>query len=129
MVSPVSNVHNPVTVINSPGGTEGTAITSFPHTLATHTATGAGTTYNLPSGRATVQATSDNNGGTFTSGTVTIEVSNDNDIWITLGTISLAGDNDSDGFAFDAPWAYIRSNCTALSESGSTPQAVVTLQV
>lgn len=112
------------------GGKAASVITVWPHTLATHTVTGAGTAYNLPSGRFTVQASSDNNGGTFTSGTVDIEASNDNDLWIIIAQLSLTGDNDSDGLSLpDANYAYIRSNCSALSETGSTPQIVVTINI
>jgi len=109
------------------GGSAGTDISSFPHTLATHTASGAGTTYNLTFKTGTVQATTDFDGGSALTATITIQVSNDNDQWITLGTISLSGDNDTEGFVFDAPWAYIRSNATAFSATGSTPKVTVTM--
>jgi len=49
-----------------------------------------------------------------TTAIVDIEVSNDNSSWITMGTISLSGASDTDGFASTASWNYVRANVTAL---------------
>lgn len=111
------------------GGDDNTEITEFPHELAAHVAAGAGTAYNLPSGRCTVQASSDEGVGTLTTATIAIEVSNDNINWVEMGTITVAGDGDSDGFAFDAPWAYIRSNATTFTEAVDGCTVSVTLSL
>lgn len=86
-----------------------------------------GTTYTLPALYTTFQATGANNGGTFTSATIVVEVSNDETQWVTMGTISLSGDGDTDGFAANANWRYVRAKTTAFSESGSTPTVTVTM--
>lgn len=96
-------------------------------TLAEHTATGAGTGVPMEGGNASFQASGANNGGTFTSATIAIEVTNDDVNWLVLGTISLVGDGDSDGFTSTASWKSVRSNATAFSETGSTPTVTVTM--
>lgn len=112
-------------LIGGSGGTAGTDIASYPATIGTHTDTTAGTVYNFASGRVTVQASSDaSHTGTTT---IAIEVSNDNVLWLVLGTISVTGNSASDGFASDAPWAYIRSNPSAHGDS--TNVVTVTLGV
>ena len=55
------------------------------------------------------------------SATVVVEVSNDGEYWLTLGTITLSGTtSDSDGFASNAAWAFVRSDTTAISGTGAT---------
>jgi hypothetical protein len=64
--------------------------------------------------------------GTTSSGagsaTILVQGSLDDTNWITLGTISLTLGTaaTSDGFATDAPWLYIRGNCTAISGTGAS---------
>ena len=64
--------------------------------------------------------------GTTSSGsgaaTVVVQVSCDETNWITLGTISLTLGTSatSDGFASDAPWPFVRGNCTAISGTGAS---------
>lgn len=64
--------------------------------------------------------------GTTTAGagaaTVLVQGSLDDTNWLTLGTISLTLGTTatSDGFATDAPWTYIRGNCSAISGTGAT---------
>ena len=70
--------------------------------------------------QATVSGT-----GTVTA-TVAIEVSNDNTNFVTLGTITLSGTTSAtDGFAFNAPWVYIQSNCTAISGTSAALSVVM----
>lgn len=108
------------------GGTAGTAITSWPATLENFLIAGGasqtGTAYNLPSGRATIQAVANGSSGAFAAN-VTVAGSNDNSNWETIGTITLSGTAttaDSDGFALDAPWAYIRASVSGFSGTGGT---------
>jgi len=58
---------------------------------------------------ATFQATNSADG---TTTTVNIDVSNDDTNWVTMGTISLSGANDTDGFASNAAWKYVRAVST-----------------
>lgn len=92
--------------------------------LKNATGTGAGTAYQIAQaetrGKATLQAS-----GLTTSGAgaaeIAVQVSNDNVNWLTLGTISLtlSTTESSDGFAFDAPWAFVRGNVTSISGTGA----------
>lgn len=110
--------------IGSAGGAG--AVTTL---LSAVTATGAGTTTNMLGGRCSFQAVANGTSGAF-SATVVVQVSNDNTNWETLGTISLAGTAttaDSDGFASDAPWAYVRGNVTAIS--GTDANVTLTMAV
>ena len=54
--------------------------------------------------------------------TVLVQVSLDELNWVTLGTITLTLGTSatSDGFATDAPWLFIRGNCTAISGTGAS---------
>ena len=97
------------------------------HTLATHTATGAGSAYLKPALYTTFQAVANDAGGDITVGVVDIEVSNDQTNWITMGTISVTTDGTTDGFTANASWKYVRSNCTTITETGSTPNITVTM--
>lgn len=56
--------------------------------------------------------------GTRTA-TVEIEVSNDAVGWISMGTITLTDLDDTDGFAANASWSFIRANVTALGAGAS----------
>lgn len=89
-------------------------------------ATGAGNAFGLKGQKATFQATLDAV-STTPAATVDIEVSNDGVAWIVMGTISVSGVSDSDGFASDAPWKLARANVTAISDGGGTAQVTVTL--
>jgi len=57
--------------------------------------------------------------------TVDIEVSNDKSQWIVMGTISLSGANDTDGFASAAPWKHVRPNIKSIS--GVNASVIVTM--
>ena len=96
-------------------------------TLAAHTVTGAGSAAEMGGGYKTFQATANDAGGDITVGVVDIEVSNDKVAWIVMGTISVTTNGTTDGFASDAPWRYVRSNCTTITETGSTPNVTVTM--
>lgn len=90
--------------------------------LSAVTATGAGRHVGFSQGRCTFQAVANGSSGAY-SATVVVQVSNDATNWETLGTISLSGTAttaDSDGFAADAPWLYVRGNVTAISGTGAT---------
>lgn len=101
--------------------------------LTAAAATGAGVTKN----NAAYQVDGSGNPMTFqasgatTNGagaaTIVIQVSNDGSNWLTLGTISLtlSTTSSSDGFAADAPWAYIRANITALSGTGAAVTVIM----
>ena len=80
--------------------------------------TGPQTPVKLVSEKRAFQATLDATVGG--SATVVIEVSLNKTQWITLGTITLAGANDTDGFVSDAPWKWVRANITAIGASGET---------
>ena len=82
------------------------------------TATGAGASVQSRSKNRTFQATVAGTGAV--SATVKVQVSNDNVNWIDLGTITLSGTTSAtDGFASNAPWAYVRGNVTAISGTGA----------
>ena len=53
---------------------------------------------------------------------VVVQVSNDGVNWLTLGTISLvlSTTTATDGFASDAPWAFVRGNVTSISGTNAT---------
>lgn len=55
------------------------------------------------------------------SATVNINVSNDGQTWMVLGTITLTLGTTAtgNGFAADAPWAYVRACITAISGTGA----------
>lgn len=74
------------------------------------TGTGAGSTFE-GTGYTTFQAFSDAS-HTGTSD-IDVEVSLNGSNWIVAGTISVTGNSDTDGFALDAPWAFVRGNVTA----------------
>lgn len=63
--------------------------------------------------------------GTTSSGTgsaiVSIDVSNDGTNFLSAGTITLTLGTaaTSDGFVLQAPWLYIRANCTTLTGTGT----------
>lgn len=94
--------------------------------LQTATTVTAGSTFKLPHLYATFQATLDA-ASTTPAATVAIEVSNDNLTWIVMGTISVSGNSDTDGFASNAGWKYVRSNVTAISDGGGTGTVTVTM--
>lgn len=84
------------------------------------TATGAQSKLDRNAAR-TVQVSGKTTSGTGAA-TVNIEVSNDGNNWLNLGTITLTiGTTEtSDGFAFDATWAYVRGNVTSISGTGAS---------
>ncbi len=91
--------------------------------VASGGAAAVGDAHRCPS-NGTVQATVSGTG--TVSATVAIEVSNDNTNFVTLGTITLSGTTSAtDGFAFSAPWVYIRSNCTAISGTSAALSVVM----
>jgi hypothetical protein len=66
---------------------------------------------------ATFQATANGTSGDVTA-TADIEVSNNETDWISMATISLSASApvaDSDGFASNASWAFVRANLTAIT--------------
>ena len=92
--------------------------------IAAGGAAAAGVAVRCPRDGGTVQATVSGTGAV--SATVAIEGSNDGTNWLTLGTITLRGTTSAtDGFAFSAPWVYIRSNCTAISGTGAALSVVM----
>lgn len=105
-------------------------ITATVTTLLTATDVATGATFNATtflshgsSGRNTFQAVA--NGTGTLDATVVIEVSNDTTAWLTLGTITLSGtDGTSDGFAADAPWAFVRARCTVFTQSSGTDKTL-----
>jgi len=103
------------TISGGVGGTAATAITDWPHTLATHTDTGEGTAYSFPSGRASFQISSD----ASHSGTTTVEilVSNDNVLFEVLGSRDVTGASATKHLACDRPYGYVKSNCAAHGDS------------
>lgn len=112
----------PITL--NPDGTTGGGSTGGASAVTTlinaATTTGAGTSVNGFGGRATFQATGSTTAGTGAA-TVKAQGSLDNVNWLDLGTISLTLGTTvtNDGFATDAPWAFVRGNVTAISGTGA----------
>ena len=109
--------------ILSASGTAGgsDSVTTLENFLVADGATQTGAAINFPSGRAAFQAVANGSSGAFTA-TVKVMVSNDNTNWETLGTIALSGTAttaDSDGFASDAPWAYVRADVSSFTGTGA----------
>lgn len=78
---------------------------------------------------ATFQATVNGSSGVVTA-TIDIEVSNNERNWIPMATISLSASApvaDSDGFASNASWSFIRANLTAIT--GTDAKATVVMGV
>ena len=97
--------------------------------LTEATATGAGEPVELTntgSANHTFQATLDAD-STTPAANVDIEVSNDNSTWIVMGTISVSGNSDTDGFASSASWRYARANVTDINDGGGTAAVTVTI--
>ena len=94
--------------------------------LQVGTSVAAGNTFIKPHLYTTFQATLDAV-STTPAATVAIEVSNDKLTWVVMGTISVSGSSDTDGFASNAGWNYIRSNVTAISDGGGTGTVTVTM--
>lgn len=104
----------------SAGGSS--AVTTLGSFLVAGGASQTGTAVANPSGRATFMAVANGSSGAYTA-TVTIAVSNDNTNWLTLGTITLSGTATTaaaDGFAADAPWAYVRASVASFTGTGAT---------
>lgn len=57
---------------------------------------------------------------TTPTATVDIEVSNDGNNWVVIGTITLSGSGDRDGFASSAAWLHHRGNVKAISGTSAT---------
>lgn len=90
-------------------------------------ASGNGTAIAAPSSKMTFQAVANGSSGAFTA-VVTIKGSNDGTNFETLGTISLSGTAttaDSDGFAVDAAWAWIRADYATFAGTGRTCKVYV----
>jgi len=94
--------------------------------LAEVTATGAGNSVRSIRGASTFQASGSVASATGAA-TIAVQVSDDNINWLTLGTITLAltTTSSSDGFASDAPWAFVRGNVTAISGTGAAISLIV----
>jgi hypothetical protein len=78
---------------------------------------------------ATFQATVNGTSGTVTA-TTDIEVSNNETDWISMATISLSASApvaDSDGFASNASWCFVRANLTAVTGTGTRVTVVMGL--
>ena len=78
---------------------------------------------------ATFQATVNGTSGTVAA-TIDIEVSNDEKNWISMATISLSASApvaDSDGFASNASWAFVRANLTAITGTSARVTVVMGL--
>ena len=109
-----------------------TNIEFFPAVLQVGTSVTAGTAFNFKNNdaalrdSATFQATMGTAG--TTTATVDIEVSNDEVQWIVMGTITLNGVSDTDGYASSASWAFVRANVKALGTPGTT-EVTVTMGV
>jgi len=88
------------------------------------TTTATGSALHLKGKSRVFQATLSNT--TTPTATVVVEGSIDSDAttWVTLGTITLSGALDSDGFGSEAPWPYVRGRVTAISGTS----AAVTLK-
>ena len=116
-------IRNSGATFTLPGtGGGSTSVTTLENFVIADGVTQEGTTIPLPSGRVTIQAVANGSSGAFAA-TVTIKVSNDNTNFITLGTITLSGTAttaDFDGFASDAPWAYIRADISSFSGTLAT---------
>ena len=99
-----------------------------PYTILVASATGAGDSKepDIASTGWTFQATMGTAG--TTTATVDIEVSNDEVQWIVMGTITLNGVSDTDGYASSASWAFVRANVKALGTPGTT-EVTVTMGV
>lgn len=107
-------------ITGSPGGSG--SVTTLEQFLVAGGASQTGTAVALPSGRVSFQAVANGSSGAFAA-TVTIGVSNDGTNFETAGTITLSGTAttaDSDGFAMDAPWAYVRSSVASFTGTGAT---------
>lgn len=76
--------------------------------------------------RAMVQATIDGTGAV--SATVVVQGSNNGKHWTQIGSMSLSGtDTDAKTLAVDYPWAHIRAVSSALSGTGATVAARMSL--
>jgi len=107
-------------IASSGGGTS--AVTTMENFLIAGGAAQTGTSIAAPSSKMTFQAVANGSSGAFAA-TVTIAGSNDDSNFETLGTITLSGTAttaDSDGFAVDAAWAYIRASVSGFSGTGGT---------
>jgi len=89
-------------------------------------ATGAGETHQPWNAKRTFQAQGVTSAGAGTA-TITISGSNDGTNWVLFGTITLVlattvatGGPGVDGFASDAPWAYVRANLTVVTGTDAT---------
>ena len=93
-------------------------------TLLSTNTTATGSSQRISQANRTFQATVTGTG--TVSATVVIEGSNDNSNFLEIGTIVLSGTaSDSDGFASNAPWAYVRARCSAISGTGAQVVAIM----
>lgn len=76
-------------------------------------ATGVGAAFLVGEKASVVQAFL----STTTTPTATVEITGslNGTHWVVLGTITLSGSADTDGFAVSAPWIWLRGNVTAIS--------------
>lgn len=92
--------------------------------LLTRSATATGLTFEAPGPGATVHARVSGTGAV--SATVIVQVSNFDNVWLTLGTLTLSGTTTaSAGLALDAHWAYIRADLTAIAGTGASVDVIM----
>jgi len=92
--------------------------------LLTRSTTATGLTFEAPGPGATVHARVSGTGAV--SATVVVQVSNFDNVWLTLGTLTLSGTTTaSAGLALDAHWAYIRADLTAISGTGASVDVIM----
>lgn len=84
------------------------------------TATGAGSAFAPRGAKRTFQAYGATTNGAGTA-TILIQGSLDGENWLTIATITLTLStvDANDGFASDAPWAYVRGNVSVLTGTGA----------
>lgn len=100
--SVVGTVNNPVT----PSGGDGKVLLNAVSVATTGAATPHSGIYK------TFQAT---NNGSGTTTVVDILVSNDGTQWITMGTINLSSNDETDGFASNASWKLVKADATTVT--------------
>lgn len=95
--------------------------------MAGKTSTGAGNTFTAYPGKRTFHAKVVGTGAV--TATVIIQVSNDGLLWVDATNsphIALSGTgSDSDGFAMEAKWAYVRAYLDAVSGTGAAVTVIM----
>lgn len=88
------------------------------------TAVSTGNIVPVQTGNRTFQATVTGTGAV--TATVSVEVSNDGKNFLNLATIDLSGTgSNTDGFASDAVWEYVRGRVTAISGTNATVDLIM----